>query len=253
MVICLYNAFFTAVQPLVAIIPSAIGGYATDVFNIIKPTNRKELMYMNIADRIQQLRKTKGISQEQLADIVGVSRQAVSKWESEQSIPDIDKIIIMSEYFDVTTDYILKGIEPLPDPIQIKPKPSANIFAITGTAINLIGLIVGNVISDQYYSSTGIGIAFILMVMGCMIFLIGITVSDENSKNNAFKWFCLVNIWVIIYIPLAMIFTTLFDGRCKPSYIFILPKLNMVEFFSCYLLLGIIISFISLKLYKRHK
>ena len=44
---------------------------------------------MNIADRIQKLRKAKGISQEQLADVVGVSRQAVSKWESGQSIPDL--------------------------------------------------------------------------------------------------------------------------------------------------------------------
>lgn len=68
---------------------------------------------MNIADRIQHLRKNKGLSQEELADKVGVSRQAVSKWESEQSIPDIEKIIIMSELFEVTTDYILKGIEPV--------------------------------------------------------------------------------------------------------------------------------------------
>ncbi|HCI26519.1 MAG TPA: XRE family transcriptional regulator, partial [Roseburia sp.] len=51
------------------------------------------------------------MSQEELADKVGVSRQAVSKWESEQSTPDLEKIIIMSDYFNVTTDYILKGIE----------------------------------------------------------------------------------------------------------------------------------------------
>ncbi len=68
---------------------------------------------MNMADRIQYLRKTKGFSQEELADQVGVSRQAVSKWESEQSTPDIERIIIMSELFEVTTDYILKGIEPV--------------------------------------------------------------------------------------------------------------------------------------------
>lgn len=67
---------------------------------------------MNMADRIQYLRKTKGFSQEELADKVGVSRQAVSKWESEQSTPDVEKIIIMSELFEVTTDYILKGTEP---------------------------------------------------------------------------------------------------------------------------------------------
>lgn len=68
---------------------------------------------MNMADRIQYLRKQKSFSQEELADKVGVSRQAVSKWESEQSSPDLEKIIIMSELFEVTTDYILKGIEPV--------------------------------------------------------------------------------------------------------------------------------------------
>ena len=68
---------------------------------------------MTIADRIQTLRKSKGMSQEELADAAGVSRQAVSKWESEQSIPDIDKIVTLSEIFDVTTDYLLKGIEPV--------------------------------------------------------------------------------------------------------------------------------------------
>lgn len=68
---------------------------------------------MTIADRIQTLRKSKGMSQEELADAAGVSRQAVSKWESEQSTPDLDKVVILSEIFDVTTDYLLKGIEPV--------------------------------------------------------------------------------------------------------------------------------------------
>ncbi len=68
---------------------------------------------MNMAERIQYLRKSKGFSQEELADKAGVSRQAVSKWETGQSTPDIEKIIIMSELFEVTTDYILKGIEPV--------------------------------------------------------------------------------------------------------------------------------------------
>lgn len=68
---------------------------------------------MNISDRIQALRKAKGMSQEQLADAIGVSRQAVSKWESEQATPDLEKVVIMSDLFEVTTDYILKGIEPV--------------------------------------------------------------------------------------------------------------------------------------------
>ena len=67
---------------------------------------------MTIADRIQTLRKSKGMSQEELADAAGVSRQAVSKWESEQSVPDLDKVVILSDIFDVSSDYLLKGIEP---------------------------------------------------------------------------------------------------------------------------------------------
>ena len=63
---------------------------------------------MNMADRIQHLRKNKGISQEELADKVGVSRQAVSKWESEQSTPDIEKVILLSNFFDVTTKYFVQ-------------------------------------------------------------------------------------------------------------------------------------------------
>ncbi len=66
---------------------------------------------MNVADRIQNLRKQRGISQEDLADKIGVSRQTVSKWESAQSSPDMEKIILLSDFFEVTTDYLLKGIE----------------------------------------------------------------------------------------------------------------------------------------------
>lgn len=64
----------------------------------------------NLADRIQQLRKQNGLSQEQLADKLHVSRQAVSKWESAQSQPDLDEILAMSELFQVSTDYLLKGV-----------------------------------------------------------------------------------------------------------------------------------------------
>lgn len=61
---------------------------------------------MTLSNRIQKLRKKKGISQEELAHCLKVSRQAISKWESNQSLPDIDKILQMSEYFEVTTDYL---------------------------------------------------------------------------------------------------------------------------------------------------
>ena len=63
---------------------------------------------MILADKIINLRKKAGMSQEELAYQLGVSRQAVSKWEGAQSIPDINKIIDMSALFGVSTDYLLK-------------------------------------------------------------------------------------------------------------------------------------------------
>ena len=68
---------------------------------------------LKINERIAFLRKEKGLTQEELAKALGVTNQAVSKWESEQSTPDLEKVIAMSELFEVTTDYILKGIEPV--------------------------------------------------------------------------------------------------------------------------------------------
>ncbi len=64
---------------------------------------------MNISNRIIILRKQKGWSQEELAEKLDVSRQSVSKWESGTSVPDLTRILQMSEIFGVTTDYLLKG------------------------------------------------------------------------------------------------------------------------------------------------
>lgn len=63
---------------------------------------------MILADKIIKLRKRNGWSQEELAEKMQVSRQAVSKWEGAQTIPDIEKILMLGSLFGVTTDYLLK-------------------------------------------------------------------------------------------------------------------------------------------------
>ena len=63
---------------------------------------------MILADKIISLRKRAGWSQEELAQQLNVTRQAVSKWEGAQSVPDMDKILQMSRIFGVTTDFLLK-------------------------------------------------------------------------------------------------------------------------------------------------
>lgn len=68
---------------------------------------------MILAEKITLLRKKNGWSQEELAEQMNVSRQSVSKWESAQSVPDLNKILLLSKLFSVTTDYLLRDeLEP---------------------------------------------------------------------------------------------------------------------------------------------
>ena len=72
---------------------------------------------MILADKIIELRKKAGWSQEELAAQLGVTRQSVSKWEGAQSVPDMEKVVQMSRLFGVTTDYLLKDeIETIEQP-----------------------------------------------------------------------------------------------------------------------------------------
>lgn len=64
---------------------------------------------MDISQRLQSLRKKSGYSQEQLAEMLGLSRQAVSKWESGQGKPDVDNLIRLAEIYQVSADFILFG------------------------------------------------------------------------------------------------------------------------------------------------
>ena len=181
---------------------------------------------MNIADRIQHLRKTKGISQEDLADKIGVSRQAVSKWESEQSIPDMDKIIILSDYFEVTTDYLLKGIE---NEKQVNNPVNASIFTYVATAFNFIGLIMAAAIwyEEQVVMATGVGL--IIMTVGCVVFGVGQAVSTQNVEKSM-RSFWISNVWLLVFIPLSAIYNILFSRILAPYPLLWGYPLNLILF-----------------------
>lgn len=175
---------------------------------------------MDIAFRIQKLRKVNGISQEELADKVGVSRQAVSKWESGQSVPDIEKVITLSEVFDVTTDYLLKGTEA---PRQESQKLiHANIFTIVATVLNFIGLIVSCAVWYEEQVPMALVIGLILIALGCMIFLIGMVISEPSEKAQAKRRFWSVNIWIISFMPLSFLYNMLITGCPAPYPMFVL-------------------------------
>lgn len=68
---------------------------------------------MNLSSKILYCRKKAGLSQEALADIVGVSRQAISKWETGEATPEVSKLLLLANAFHVTTDWLLFEDEPV--------------------------------------------------------------------------------------------------------------------------------------------
>lgn len=173
---------------------------------------------MNMAENIQMLRKRKGISQEELADQIGVSRQAVGKWESGQSAPDPEKIILLSDYFETTTDFILKGIQP---PVEPGPKGNAMVFSIVGTTLNAIGLVSSIVIWLELQVTYAVGVGLVILLLGTGIFLTGQFI-DPKGRAAARKFFLLPNVWILLLIPLSCCFNILngwmggFSGRLAP-------------------------------------
>ena len=80
---------------------------------------------MTLGQRIQELRKGLDLSQEELGEKMGISRQAISKWEADQTIPDLDKLIALSKLFGLTIGQLLGVEQPLPPPAA--PKSSQRL------------------------------------------------------------------------------------------------------------------------------
>lgn len=152
-----------------------------------------------LSEKILTLRKNAKLSQEQLAEKLGVSRQAISKWELGTSLPEIDKLILMSEFFNVSIDYLVK--EQIEDEqhqdfnqtvTEAEKKTTEHSKSkVIGLAICVIGvicLVIWGTISVLFPTRTeqistssmiqvdGNGIFLILctllIVIGAMIFLI---------------------------------------------------------------------------------
>ena len=84
-------------------------------------------MDMTIGKRIAHLRKEKGLTQEELAQHMGISPQAVSKWENDQTCPDISALPKLARLFDVTVDELLEGREALPAVRVLPPEQRKDI------------------------------------------------------------------------------------------------------------------------------
>ncbi|WP_158579423.1 helix-turn-helix domain-containing protein [Coprococcus sp. TF11-13] len=66
---------------------------------------------MTFGERLYELRNKNNLSQEELAEVLDVSRQSISKWENDKAYPEMTRLLFMSDYFDVSLDYLMRGIK----------------------------------------------------------------------------------------------------------------------------------------------
>lgn len=163
---------------------------------------------MTIGEKIQILRKEKNLSQEELASSIGVSRQALSKWECDTSLPDIDKIIALSEYFNVTTDYLLKDKVPEESPKNDSHVNPGSALAFT-TIITAIGLITAYSMANDgsnllYWEVSSAMWGFIIQTIGIGLFEM-FFFGYHFKKETQYK-FWRINSWVLSVMPIIFLF-----------------------------------------------
>lgn len=156
---------------------------------------------MNLAEKIITLRKEMSWSQEDLANEINVSRQAVSKWEQNQSVPDMDKIIKMSELFKVSVDSLVK------DDIEIIQERQSE-------KINLKSL---NLEDAQTYltlvfiQSKKIAFSVMLFILSPVVLIILTSLSELNStkiSENSASAIGLIILFSMISVAIAIIIIT---------------------------------------------
>ena len=156
----------------------------------------------NLADRIQQLRKQNGLSQEQLAEQLHVSRQAVSKWESAQTQPDLDKILAMSELFQVTTDYLLKGTQPERTAGQHRDLVLVSRVLYFVTLFFLaIGIVCAAALWYDRQDALSLAVGWILQAVGLVCYAVGRLLSRQCPAS----WMAKTGCAVLLFLPLAVL------------------------------------------------
>lgn len=100
-----------------------------------------------LADRLLDLRRKAGYSQEQLADLLGVSRQAISKWEGAQGRPEVDNVVKLAQIYRVSTDFILTGSASVPS-VCGRPRrpPRASCRVSTASPLSALMVITGTAV-----------------------------------------------------------------------------------------------------------
>ena len=144
---------------------------------------------MTIGERLLNLRKEKNLSQEELANVLDVSRQTISKWETDQTTPDFDKIVPLCEYFGITSDELLSGKK---DIIKAKEDDKKGKFA-RNIAVS-VGLYILALVFIIFFAAfieqeiIGVCLFFITIAIATGIIIYSaIYYSDKDKKKKVEK------------------------------------------------------------------
>ena len=214
---------------------------------------------MDLGKRIYDLRKEKNLSQGELAEMLDVSRQSISKWETNASVPELDKLLKMSEIFDISLDSLIKGTEETEQQVKKSPTDAEVIFReksqtqkIVGAILLSVGLLafliltaLGGLLGGLLFSSPFITCGIICLVfkkrvlLWCawdVFFLIDayITYATGISRGSVFltlQWTEQMNFarlytaWVSLICLIFLIIATLISFR---KYVLRPNKKNLI-------------------------
>ena len=177
---------------------------------------------MILADKIIENRKKNGWSQEELADRLGVSRQSVSKWEGAQAVPDMKKIIQMSEVFGVSTDYLLRDDIETPSAPEVTPVDNGLEETVRTVSMEEASAFLEHNEKAAVTVSTGVMMCILSPVI--LIILAGLTEAGKTSLGEETASIAgVIILLVMVACAVAMFLMTMVRGD-RYSY---LEKVNI--------------------------
>lgn len=183
-------------------------------------------MNSNLAENLKKIRKENSLSQEDLADILGVSRQAISKWESKVSYPEMDKIVLLCKKFDLNIDDLLhRDIKEVKESMAVKSKIKSSCDEIFNFIINSFELFWQMTLKMKikFILEQIIIVIIMLIIWNCGAYMGSFIIQQVLRKIPHDIYITIYNVFSSLYLILGLIFN-----------IIIIFKLYKVRYYNAY-------------------
>ena len=172
-----------------------------------------EVRKLNLGEKIYNLRKKKNLSQEDLASILNVSRQTISKWETGESNPDIDKIVPLCNFFEISTDEFLKGKDIVYERKLTKEKSRNKALTFSLCLVIFSVMVILTILLSETEVNEGIIssiIMFCITLIGVLLIYYFVSNPKETNKTKESK---IINkviflVTVIVYFLVSFIWNS---------------------------------------------